>query len=908
MSRLVVKNLPKSVTDTKLKELFSQKGIVTDVQLKYTEDGKFRRFAFIGYKTEEQAKLAQSFFDQTYIDTCKIFVEQCAGLGDSSKPRSWSKYANDSSYKKINKSLDDKSQETLTDSTKKDNIKESKSDKKKKKKNADKENNDEIKKALEKYKDDPLFVEFLETHTGKTAWKNDIDISMETYTEKEKSDDDDDESNDDKDDESKESKDKKEDEKNKEEEKIANKVISDLEYIEALKKKQQNVKSEEKSVINNVPKHGPITFFTVKLRGLAYKHVKKHIKQFFRPIKVASIRIPPKIKGIAYVGFKTEQAMKKALMKNKSFLEGKQIFVSKYERKEAIESNGNSNNEAKIKWKKQEDALKNEENIAESGRIFIRNLTYTVTEDDIRKLFEKYGPLSEVNLPVDRVTRTPKGFGTITFLMPEHAIKAYNELDGSVLDGRMLHILPGKTKTSLEDIDMENLTYKQKKELQNKATAGSSHNWNTLFLGQNAVADAIASRYNTTKEKLLEDGSNGMSAAVKLALGETQLAQDTRAFLEENGVCLDAFNQAPKKRSTTVILVKNLPAKTESKEFREMFAKYGELARIVMPPAGITALIEFLEPSEARKAFHALAYKKYKHLPLYLEWAPDNSFIRPASETDMAKSNTDKRKESTDSAKKAKKEVMTEESKENENMHTKEDDEPPEPDTTLFVKNINFSTTEEQLKDYFGKCGPLHYITIATKKDPENPANKLSMGYGFVRYKRKHDADRALKTLQMSVLDGKSLELKRSERTLISDVKTAKKKSKITEQTGSKILVRNVPFQATLQEITELFKSYGELKAVRLPKKLVGAEKHRGFAFVEYYTKTDAKKAFKALCQSTHLYGRRLVLEWAQAEEGIEEIRKRTAKRFYQESSTKRFKKSTLDPESVGLELNSADT
>lgn len=73
------------VTDTKLKELFSQKGIVTDVQLKYTEDGKFRRFAFIGYKTEEQAKLAQSFFDQTYIDTCKIFVEQCAGLGILSK-------------------------------------------------------------------------------------------------------------------------------------------------------------------------------------------------------------------------------------------------------------------------------------------------------------------------------------------------------------------------------------------------------------------------------------------------------------------------------------------------------------------------------------------------------------------------------------------------------------------------------------------------------------------------------------------------------------------------------------------------------------------------------------------------------------------------------------------------------
>lgn len=68
-------------TDTRLKELFSQKGIVTDVQLKYTKDGKFRRFAFIGYKTEEQAKLAQTYFDQTFIDTCKISVEQCANLG-----------------------------------------------------------------------------------------------------------------------------------------------------------------------------------------------------------------------------------------------------------------------------------------------------------------------------------------------------------------------------------------------------------------------------------------------------------------------------------------------------------------------------------------------------------------------------------------------------------------------------------------------------------------------------------------------------------------------------------------------------------------------------------------------------------------------------------------------------------
>ena len=40
------------------------------------------------------------------------------------------------------------------------------------------------------------------------------------------------------------------------------------------------------------------------------------------------------------------------------------------------------------------------------------------------------------------------------------------------------------------------------------------------------------------------------------------------------------------------------------------------------------------------------------------------------------------------------------------------------------------------------------------------------------------------------------------------------------------------------------------------------------------------QRAFNALCHSTHLYGRRLVLEWAQAEESLEDLRKKTAQHF----------------------------
>lgn len=59
-------------------------------------------------------------------------------------------------------------------------------------------------------------------------------------------------------------------------------------------------------------------------------------------------------------------------------------------KEQKFEEEQNENND-NVKWKKQAEALKSEESIAESGRMFIRNLSYTTTEDDIRKLFEKYG-------------------------------------------------------------------------------------------------------------------------------------------------------------------------------------------------------------------------------------------------------------------------------------------------------------------------------------------------------------------------------------------------------------------------------------------------------------------------------------------------------------------------------------
>ena len=59
---------------------------------------------------------------------------------------------------------------------------------------------------------------------------------------------------------------------------------------------------------------------------------------------------------------------------------------------------------------------------------------------------------------------------------------------------------------------------------------------------------------------------------------------------------------------------------------------------------------------------------------------------------------------------------------------------------------------------------------------------------------------------------------------------------------------------------------------------------------MEFATKQEAKAAVEAVA-GTHLYGRRLVVEWAEDEEGLEELREKTAAKFQSDGETPAAKK-----------------
>lgn len=68
--------------------------------------------------------------------------------------------------------------------------------------------------------------------------------------------------------------------------------------------------------------------------------------------------------------------------------------------------------------------------------------------------------------------------------------------------------------------------------------------------------------------------------------------------------------QAAAPRSKSVILVKNLPMNTKAEDLRDVFSKHGTVGRVVLPPSGITAIVEYLEQTEAKAGFTRLAYSK----------------------------------------------------------------------------------------------------------------------------------------------------------------------------------------------------------------------------------------------------------------------------------------------------------
>jgi RNA recognition motif-containing protein len=79
-------------------------------------------------------------------------------------------------------------------------------------------------------------------------------------------------------------------------------------------------------------------------------------------------------------------------------------------------------------------------------KLFVGNLSFNTTENDLQDAFAAHGTVTEANLMMDRATGRPRGFGFITMGTPEEAQKAIDALNGKDMDGRALTVNEAKPR------------------------------------------------------------------------------------------------------------------------------------------------------------------------------------------------------------------------------------------------------------------------------------------------------------------------------------------------------------------------------------------------------------------------------------------------------------------------------
>lgn len=845
MSRLIVKGLPKYLTEERLKEHFSKEGSVSDVKLMRKRDGESRQFAFVGYKSQEDAEKAVKYFNRSFIDTAKIEVQVAKTFSDPTVPQ-----AVRQKRKLIEQRLREEEERLLRQKEE--------SQERKKQRTVKKSKIDEEIESNPKLKE---FINSLKPASERQSWANDslADGSGGPSSE------------------------------------ALEKALAEKDGV-----------SEKTSALEN---HYAVPQGLERDSDDEYDDIRAE-ESDDEPMMALSEREEkqPEIE----LESKSENEPESEIAKDESvsdldWLKQRRIRMreaepvqEQKEDKEDPEGKEAPKFDREVKQKHKpvsrpepvDPDTETANKIKQTGRLFIRNILYDSTEEDFRALFARYGSLSEVHIAIDTRTGKSKGFVYVQFENTDDAVTAYYALDKQIFQGRLLHILAGEAKKDhkLDEFALKNLPLKKQRELKKKASANKGQfNWNSLYMNNDAVLDSVAAKMGISKTQLIDPENS--ASAVKQALAEAHVIGDVRKYFEDRGVDLTTFNH--KERDDRIILVKNFPFGTTTEEIGELFSEYGSLKRILMPPSGTIAIVEFRDLPGARSAFTKLAYRMFKKSILYLEKGPKDLFIRePLSNENFS---AEKTEEKVVDAKITASDVMADTAADLEDDAVEEG-----PTVSVFIKNLSFATTNSQLSEVFAKVPGFVVATVKTKPDPKKEGGVLSMGFGFAEFKSKDQAELAISTLDGQAVDGHRIQLKLSHRK--SGTKSAASKSQKT----NKIIIKNLPFEAARRDVLELFGAYGQIKSVRVPKKF--DKSARGFAFVEFTLLKEAENAMDQL-QGVHLLGRRLVMQYAEkdSENAEDEIEKMTRKVKKQAASREMAAVRTAGKGKMSLDEESED-
>ncbi|KAF4960668.1 hypothetical protein FSARC_10410 [Fusarium sarcochroum] len=225
---------------------------------------------------------------------------------------------------------------------------------------------------------------------------------------------------------------------------------------------------------------------TVFVQQLAARLRTRELKEFFEkvgPVNEAQIvkdRISQRSKGVGYVEFKNEESVTQALQLTGQKLLGIPVIVQVTE----AEKNRQARNP---------EASGPHPNSIPFHRLYVGNIHFNVTEQDLQAVFEPFGELEFVQLQKDENGRS-RGYGFVQFRDAGQAREALEKMNGFDLAGRPIRVGLGNDKFTPEST--ANMLQRFSGQNQNQAFQGSAFSGSGGRGPQNSTFDRAGGRDN----------------------------------------------------------------------------------------------------------------------------------------------------------------------------------------------------------------------------------------------------------------------------------------------------------------------------------------------------------------------------------------------------------------------------
>nr|XP_056702652.1 RNA-binding protein 28 [Euleptes europaea] len=187
------------------------------------------------------------------------------------------------------------------------------------------------------------------------------------------------------------------------------------------------------------------------------------------------------------------------------------------------------------------------------------------------------------------------------------------------------------------------------------------------------------------------------------------------------------------------------------------------------------------------------------------------------------------------------------------------------PSRTVLVRGLPASARGPDLEREFGRAGPVRRAVAVTERGGES-----CRGFGFITFSLAEDAQRAIREIttfagqKISAILAKPKARQKEKKKGVSDAAEAPQKEKPKKTRGvskkARLIIRNLSFKCTEEDLKAAFAPFGTVLEMSLPKKPDG--KMRGFAFVQFRNVLEAGKALKGM-NMKEIKERPVAVDWA---------------------------------------------